>query len=46
MVLCHILYLYFLTKFHTHDLLDPREMLVGFSVLLSPSDYCINLEFE
>ena len=42
--------LYFISlfsdKFHTHDLLDPREMLVGFSVLLSPSDYCINLEFE
>ena len=32
-------------KFHTHDLLDPQETLVGFSVLLSPSDYCINLEF-
>jgi hypothetical protein len=30
---------------HTYDLLDPQETLVGFSVLLSPSDYCINLEF-
>ena len=41
--------LYFISlisdKSHTHDLLDPQEMLVGFSVLLSPSDYCINLEF-
>ena len=32
-------------KFHTHNLLDPQEMLVCFSVLLSPSDYCINIEF-
>jgi hypothetical protein len=30
---------------HTNDLMDPQETLVGFSVLLSPSDYCINLEF-
>jgi hypothetical protein len=31
---------------HTYyDLLDPQGTLVGFSVLLSPSDYCMNLEF-
>jgi hypothetical protein len=27
----------------TYDLRDHQETLVGFSVLLSPSDYCINL---
>jgi hypothetical protein len=35
----------YINTFLTHDLMDPQETLVCSSVLLSPSDYCINLEF-